>query len=133
MSTICFNCFSRTAPHYLSDLLQPYTPARQLQSAFDTQTLVTPCENTKTCGERLFSYAGPSVWNNLPQNLKTPSRRTCSITISKLSFPWPCPSPPAPSDVCVCVCVCVCVIVKCPVLPPCVVDGRSRNLFYYYY
>ena len=31
-----------------------------------------------------------------------------------------------------CVCV-VSVIVKRPVLPPCVVDGRSRNLHYYYY
>ena len=38
--------------------------------------------------------------------------------------------------VCVCVCVCVCVvsvIVKRPMLPPCVVDGRSRNPLYYYY
>ena len=43
---------------------------------------------------------------------------------------------------CVCVCVCVCececvcvvsVIVKRPVLPPSVVDGRSRNPLYYYY
>ena len=36
--------------------------------------------------------------------------------------------------VCVCVCVCVCVvsvIVKRPVLPPSVVDGRSRNPLYY--
>ena len=35
-----------------------------------------------------------------------------------------------------CVCVCVSVvsdIVKCPVLPPCVVDGRSTNPLYYYY
>ena len=40
--------------------------------------------------------------------------------------------------VCVCVCVCVCVsvisvIVKRLVLPPCVVDGHSRNHLYYYY
>ena len=34
--------------------------------------------------------------------------------------------------VCVCVCV-VSVIVKRPVLPPCVVDGRFRNPLYYYY
>ena len=43
---------------------------------------------------------------------------------------------------CICVCVClsqsvsvVSVIVKRPVLPPCVVDGRSRlnPLYYYYY
>ena len=51
--------------------------------------------------------------------------------------------------VCVCVCACVClrawmhacvhacmcvvsVIVKCRVLPPCAVDGHSRNSLYYY-
>ena len=33
---------------------------------------------------------------------------------------------------CVCVCVVVSVIVKHPVLPPCAVDGRSRNPLYYY-
>ena len=35
-------------------------------------------------------------------------------------------------NVSVCVCV-VSVIVKRPVLPPCVVDGRSRNSLYHYY
>ena len=70
ISTICFNSISGTTPQYLSDLLQPYTPARQLRSASDTQTfVVTPRVNTKTFGERSFSYAGPSVWNNLPQTL----------------------------------------------------------------
>ena len=33
ISTICFNSISGAAPQYLSDLLQPYTPARQLRSA----------------------------------------------------------------------------------------------------
>ena len=37
----------------------------------------------------------------------------------------------ARARVCVCVCV-VSVIVKRPVLPPSVVDGRSRNPLYYY-
>ena len=39
-------------------------------------------------------------------------------------------------SVCVCVCVSVCVVsvfVKRPVLPPCAVDGRSRNSLYYNY
>ena len=36
ISTICFNAISGTAPQCLSDLLQPYTPARQLRSASDT-------------------------------------------------------------------------------------------------
>ena len=35
ISTIRFDSISRTAPHYLSDHLQPYTPARQLRSASD--------------------------------------------------------------------------------------------------
>ena len=69
ISTICFNSISGTAPQYLSDLLQPYTPARQLRSASDTRTFFTPRVNTKTFGERSFSYAGPTVWNNLPQTL----------------------------------------------------------------
>ena len=70
ISTICFNSISGTAPQYLSDLLQPYTRARQLGSTSDTRTFVTPCVNTKTFGERSFCYAGPSVWNNLPQTLR---------------------------------------------------------------
>ena len=41
ISTICFNSIPGTAPQYLSNLLQPYTPARQLRSASDTRTLFT--------------------------------------------------------------------------------------------
>ena len=70
ISTICFNSISGTAPQYLSDLLQPYTPARQLRSASDPRTFVSPHVNTKTFGERSFCYVGPSVWNNLPQSLR---------------------------------------------------------------
>ena len=40
--SICFNSISGTDPQYLSDLLQPYTPARQLRSASDTRTFATP-------------------------------------------------------------------------------------------
>ena len=143
ISTICFSSIFGTAPQYLSNLLQPYTPARQLWFASDTRTFVTPCVNTKTFGERSFSYAGPSVWNNFPQTLRH-SDSTSSFkaalkmhlfNISKLFFT----ALPIPLSDAVCVCVCVCVwcvcvcvcvvsvIVKHPVLPPCVVDGRSRN------
>ena len=61
ISTICFNSISGTAPQYLSDLLQPYTLARQLGSASDLRTFVTPRVNTKTFSEKSFSYVGPSV------------------------------------------------------------------------
>ena len=115
ISTICFNSISGTAPQYLSDLLQPYTPARQLRSASDTRTFVTPRVNTKTFGERSFSYAGPSVWNNLPQTSaalilpplsKPPSRLTCLIIISKLFFT----ALPIPSSDTLCACTRACVV-----------------------
>ena len=126
-----------SAPQCLSDLLQPYTPARQLRSASDTRTFVTPRVNTKTFGERSFSYAGPICLKHsatlfLPPLSKPPSRRTCLIIISKLFFT----ALPIPSFDALCVCVCVCVvnvIVKHPVRPPSVVDRRSRNPRYYYY
>ena len=70
ISTICYNSIYRTAVYYLSDLLQPYTPARKVRSASDTRIFVTPRVNSKTFGERSFSYAGPSVWNNLPPTLR---------------------------------------------------------------
>ena len=66
----------------------------------------------------------------LPPLSKPPSRRTCLIIISTLFFT----ALPIPSSDALWVCVCVCVvsdIVKRPVLPPCVVDGRSRNPLYY--
>ena len=66
----------------------------------------------------------------LPPLSKPPSRRTCLIINSKLFFT----ALPIPSSDTVCVCVCVVnVIVKRPVQPPSVVDGRSRNPLYYYY
>ena len=56
----------------------------------------------------------------------------CSITIYELSVFFTTVSIPL-SDVCVCVCVCVVsVIVVHSALSPCVVDGCSRNPFYYY-
>ena len=114
ISIICFSSVSGTAPQYLSDFLQPYTQARQLRSASDTWTFVTPHVNTKTFGERSSCYAGPSVWNNLPQTLRhsdsTSSFKVALKThllmiISKLFFSQPCPSPHP--MLCVCVCACV--------------------------
>ena len=64
-----------------------------------------------------------------PLSKPPPSRRTCLMIISKLFFT----ALPIPSSDTVCVRVCVVsVIVKRPVLPPSVVDGRSRNPLYYY-
>ena len=41
------------------------------------EPLSPPRVNTKTFGERSFSYAGPSVWNNLPQTLRHSDSTSC--------------------------------------------------------
>ena len=126
ISTICFNTISGTAPQYLSDLLQPYTPARQLRSASDTRTFVTPCVNTKTFGERSFSYAGPSVWNNLPQTLRhsdstSPFKAALKTHLFNNYFKTFFTALPIPSSDTVCVCVCVCVrVCVCACVRACV-------------
>ena len=58
---------------------------------------------------------------------------TLFISLVPPPSPHPPPSPPPRSRAYVCVCVCFTRIVKRPVLPPCAVDGRSRNPLYYYY
>ena len=70
ISSICFNSLSGKFRQYLSDLIQPDTPTRNSRSASYTHTFVIPRVNTKLFGERLFSYTGPSVWNNLPRSVR---------------------------------------------------------------
>ena len=44
------------APKYIADLLQPYTPTRQLRSS-SNNLLVTPKSNLKFYGDRSFQFA----------------------------------------------------------------------------
>ena len=53
----------------LSDLITPYVPQRNLQSS-DKNLLKIPKFRT-AYGSRAFSSAGPMLWNNLPNNLRT--------------------------------------------------------------
>ena len=49
----------------------PHTPSRQLCSASDTGLLWIPSFKAKTNGQRYFSFQAATVWNNLPQTVKT--------------------------------------------------------------
>ncbi|KAK6178265.1 hypothetical protein SNE40_013071 [Patella caerulea] len=64
-----FRCLNGTAPKYLSDLLQSYTPARTLRSV-DKKLLVVPKPKTVRFGQRTFSYSAPTEWNDLPLEIK---------------------------------------------------------------
>jgi hypothetical protein len=66
---LVFKCLHGCAPEYLQELIQRYQPSRSLRSA-DKCLLVVPKIRTKTYGERAFSVCGPSLWNELPINVK---------------------------------------------------------------
>ena len=68
ISSLCFDAITSTGPGDLSDLLKIYTPSRQLRSSSDNRILCIPSVNTKSYGERSFSFFAPILWNTLPKN-----------------------------------------------------------------
>ena len=68
---------SDDSPSYLKDLLQVYTPARTLRSQ-NKSLLCQPVPKISS-GHKAFSFAGPHVWNSLPENVKC----ACSLSIFK--------------------------------------------------
>ncbi|KAK5923073.1 hypothetical protein CgunFtcFv8_000078 [Champsocephalus gunnari] len=50
------------APHYLSDLLRPHAPPRNLRYS-DSGLLIAPRTNLRSFGDRAFSVAAPTLWN----------------------------------------------------------------------
>ena len=69
---LTYKSLHQSAPHYLQELLYPYVPHRTLRSS-STSQLVPYITRTKSYGHRSFSYSSPSLWNNLPHNIRTAS------------------------------------------------------------
>jgi hypothetical protein len=67
--TLTYKCLHGEAPDYLSGLLQTYLPQRSLRSS-EQNLLTVPKTRLKSCGDRAFSMAAPTLWNNLPETLK---------------------------------------------------------------
>jgi len=59
------------APEYLSDIISPYVPNRELRSS--KKCYLTPSSPKTSYGERTFSYAAPKLWKDLPLELKQAS------------------------------------------------------------
>eukprot|EP00745_Piridium_sociabile_P025212 TRINITY_DN39921_c0_g1_i18.p1 TRINITY_DN39921_c0_g1~~TRINITY_DN39921_c0_g1_i18.p1 ORF type:complete len:291 (-),score=25.65 TRINITY_DN39921_c0_g1_i18:34-906(-) len=78
LSSICFSSATGTGPEYLSDILNIYAPPRQLRSSADNRMFCIPTVRTKSIGERSLVFQGPTIWNNLPQNIR--------YSVSKDSF-----------------------------------------------
>ena len=67
---LTFKARAKLAPQYIQDLINDFTPQRNLQSGSKC-LLETPNYNLESYGKRAFSVAAPSLWNSLPMELKT--------------------------------------------------------------
>ena len=68
LASLVYQSLHGTAPSYLANLLDAYTPTRQLRSS-SQNLLIQPRLNT-VFGSRAFRSAGPRTWNSLPDYVK---------------------------------------------------------------
>ena len=68
--TLYHKCIINLANEYLCSCLHLYTPSRTLRSSSDTLTLKIPRTKLSPAGQRAFTSAGPSTWNQLPLTLR---------------------------------------------------------------
>ena len=66
---LTYKALNGMAPRYIADLLQPYTPTRQLRSS-SKNLLITSKSNRKFYGDRSFQVAAPMLWNSLPDDIR---------------------------------------------------------------
>lgn len=67
---LVFKALHGIAPSYLSDLLKFKPKGRYCLRTDDQLLLTVPRTNCKTFGDRAFFKVGPSLWNNLPLNIR---------------------------------------------------------------
>ena len=72
IAAFVYRFFDGCLPCYLSQTLCASEPTRNLRSLCE-KLLKVPKRNTKTFGERSFSFLAPSVWNSLPTDLRNSS------------------------------------------------------------
>ena len=66
---LTYKAMNGFAPSYLTSLLIPYIPRRNLRSA-SKGLLVVPCSVSCTYKDRAFSVIAPKLWNSLPYNIR---------------------------------------------------------------
>ena len=73
------------APMYLSELLVPYVPRRDLRSA-NKLLFCQLSYHTKSYGSRAFSVSTPCMWNKLPIDIKCSPSIATRDTFLKISI-----------------------------------------------
>ena len=65
-----YKALHEQAPKYITDLVTPYAPIRNLRSSSQL-LLKVPNSKLLSCGDRSFQVAAPRLWNSLPFNVRT--------------------------------------------------------------
>ena len=71
--TMIHNCLNLRAPEYLRNVLtyrSQIRPSRGLRSELNCKLLQVPRTKLKTFVVRSFGVAGPTLWNNIPHELR---------------------------------------------------------------
>ena len=80
---LTYKALNGQAPSYITELLEPYAPTRNLRSS-SKNVLKVPPVKLVCYGHRCFSFAAPSLWNSLPdiirQSSSLPSFKTHTKT-----------------------------------------------------
>ena len=66
---LVYKCLHGLAPQYLTELIKLRCPPRTLRSS-NRLVLEKPIINMVSYVQRAFSYAGPELWNTLPERIK---------------------------------------------------------------
>ena len=71
IATLCYKSFTEPQfPKYLSELLTPYKPTRNLRSLKDDRMFSKCNPQLKKYGQRSFSHAASDIWNALPYSIR---------------------------------------------------------------
>jgi hypothetical protein len=65
---LVYRCTTDIAPSYITEFIFPYKPHRELRSS-NKSLLVVP-RTSRSWGNRSYAFAGPFMWNRLPDYIK---------------------------------------------------------------
>jgi len=91
LAVLVYRCFHGSAPGYLASDLQrvSHLNARRRLCASTTSALVVPRTVRATIGDRTFPATAASVWNNLPESVRSsPSLQVFRSRLKTELFAW---------------------------------------------
>ena len=70
---LCYHCHSSTAPSCVADMLhrKPLHTRNTRSSPYTMPLLKRPAHSKATLGDRSFSFASSSVWNSIPNDVRS--------------------------------------------------------------